>query len=370
MGGKHSKPKNPIKINQELSCGEDKNDPSVIVKTRIKAASDAILENINNKYTSISTNYNNLPESERANSLFATAFDYQEFGKGDSVDIQTQFKNLLIKNGLDLNALCKSHLEKIIKDMVDKTNKLTDENRSTQYIIDKLTNDLSVYKTTLHDINDKKKKSDEILTNATNYVDYMIQNIKDYQNEDLETLLLSHNKTMDTIKNLYSSDIINKTLYEQYLKEYRDQLYELSVSLLKYYDELINSINIGYQKEQTAINTDHYNELYDMVKHENDTFTSMQDFIKDLYSGDGKNVEYELQYVEQSKLAMLVLWYLYYIMAVIGIYFMIKNVNIQIYTKMLIILIIVFYPQILLYLELYVYKVLSYINNKISLNIL
>jgi hypothetical protein len=55
---------------------------------------------------------------------------------------------------------------------------------------------------------------------------------------------------MGSIKELYRSDIENKTLYEQYLKEYRDKLLELSTSLLTYYDELINSINIGYQKEK------------------------------------------------------------------------------------------------------------------------
>jgi hypothetical protein len=41
--------------------------------------------------------------------------------------------------------------------MVVKTTKLTAENRSAQYIIDKLTNELSVYKTTLVDINEKEK---------------------------------------------------------------------------------------------------------------------------------------------------------------------------------------------------------------------
>jgi hypothetical protein len=97
-------------------------------------------------------------------------------------------------------------------------------------------------------------------------------------------------------KELYRSDIENKTLYEQYLKEYRDKLLELSTSLLTYYDELINSINIGYQKEKTATGVDYYNEMYVMVKHENDTFDSMKDLVKDLYSGTAKrsNTRYSI----------------------------------------------------------------------------
>jgi hypothetical protein len=63
----------------------------------------------------------------------------------------------------------------------------------------------------------------------------MLKNIQDLQDADL----LVHNKTMGSIKELYRSDIENKTLYEQYLK-YRDKLLELSTSLLTYYDELIN----------------------------------------------------------------------------------------------------------------------------------
>lgn len=373
MGGgksKHSTPINPIKHNQELTCGINKDDPSVIVKTRIKAASDEILQNINKEYNNISTKLNSLPENERTNSLFSAAFDYQKFGDGDSINMQSQFKELLKKNGLDLTALCEAHLAKLIKDITDKTTTLTDENRSTQYIIDNLTNELSIYKTSLQDITSKKIKSDEILTNSTKYVDYMIKNISDTQNDDLEILLLNHNKSMDTIKNLYSSDIINKTLYEQYLMEYRDKLYELSTSLLTYYDILINSINIGYNKERTAINTGYYNELYNMVKHENDTFMSIQDAIKDLYSGDNKIVIYELQYLEQSGIAMLVLWYIYYIMALIGIYFMNKNSKVSFFIKIIIVMLIFFYPQILLYLELYIYNALSYFRNKTTENIL
>jgi hypothetical protein len=175
---------------------------------------------------------------------------------------------------------------------------------------------------------------------------------------------------MGSIKELYRSDIENKTLYEQYLKEYRDKLLELSTSLLTYYDELINSINIGYQKEKTATGVDYYNEMYVMVKHENDTFDSMKDLVKDLYSGDSKKVEYEIQYLDQSGMAMLVLWYIYYIMAIIGIYFMSKNVDIKIYTKILVVVVIFFYPQILLYLELYAYKGLSHISDRTADNIL
>jgi hypothetical protein len=47
-----------------------------------------------------------------------------------------------------------------------------------------------------------------------------------------------------------------------------------------------------------------------MVKHE-DTFDSMKDLVKDLYSGTAK-VEYEIQYLDQSGMAMLVLWYILY----------------------------------------------------------
>jgi hypothetical protein len=67
---------------------------------------------------------------------------------------------------------------------------------------------------------------------------------------------------------------------------------------------------------------------------------------------------------------MLVLWYIYYIMAIIGIYFMSKNVDIKIYTKILVVVVIFFYPQILLYLELYAYKGLSHISDRTADNIL
>lgn len=370
MGNRKSKPKNPIIHNVELECGSNKDDPSEIVKTRIKAASDAILETINKKYESVSSDVNKLPENKRNDSLIAAAYEYQEFGEGSEVAMETQFRSLLVKSGLDLTAMCKSHVDRLVKDMVDKTNNLTAENRSAQYIIDKLTNELSVHKTTLLDITEKKKKSDEILSDANSYVDYMLQNIKDSQDADMEMLLLNHNKTMDSIKNLYSSDIINKTLYEQYLKEYRDKLLELSTSLLTYYDELINSINVGYQREKNATGVDYYNEMYVMVKNENDTFDSMKELVKDMYSGDSKKVEYELQYLDQSGMAMLVLWYTYYIMAIIGIFFMSKNVSITVYTKILVVVVIFFYPQILLYLELYAYNGLSHIHNRTTENIL
>jgi hypothetical protein len=62
--------------------------------------------------------------------------------------------------------------------MVVKTTKLTAENRSAQYIIDKLTNELSVYKTTLVDINEKEKNP-TILSDANSYVEYMLKNIQD-----------------------------------------------------------------------------------------------------------------------------------------------------------------------------------------------
>jgi hypothetical protein len=65
----------------------------------------------------------------------------------------------------------------------------------------------------------------------------------------------------------------------------------------------------------------------------------MKDLVKDLYSGTAR-VEYEIQYLDQSGMAMLVLWYIYYIMAIIGIYFMSKNVDIKIYTKILVVVVI------------------------------
>jgi hypothetical protein len=52
--------------------------------------------------------------------------------------------------------------------------------------------------------------------------------------------------------------------------------------------------------------------MYVMVKHENDTFDSMKDLVKDLYSGTAKrsNTRYSIGSV--GRLAMLVLWYILY----------------------------------------------------------
>jgi hypothetical protein len=45
-------------------------------------------------------------------------------------------------------------------------------------------------------------------------------------------------------------------------------------------------------------------------------------------------------------------------------------VDIKIYTKILVVVVIFFYPQILLYLELYAYKGLSHISDRTADNIL
>jgi hypothetical protein len=78
----------------------------------------------------VSADVNRLPENKRSDLLFAAAYDYQEFGKGDEVNIETQFRSLLLKSGLDLTAMCKAHVDRLVKDMVVKTTKLTAENRS------------------------------------------------------------------------------------------------------------------------------------------------------------------------------------------------------------------------------------------------
>jgi hypothetical protein len=81
----------------------------------------------------------------------------------------------------------------------------------------------------------------------------------------------------------------------------------------------------------------------------------MKDLVKDLYSGTAKrsNTRYSI-WISPEWLC----WYCgtYIIMAIIGIYFMSKNVDIKIYTKILVVVVIFFYPQIL-YLELYAYRV-------------
>jgi hypothetical protein len=58
-------------------------------------ASDAILENIN-KNSNVSADVNRLPEKAQRFAV-AAAYDYQEFGKGDEVNIETQFRSLLLK---------------------------------------------------------------------------------------------------------------------------------------------------------------------------------------------------------------------------------------------------------------------------------
>jgi hypothetical protein len=76
----------------------------------------------------------------------------------------------------------------------------------------------------------------------------MLKNIQDSQDADLKRFA-EPQQNHGQYKELYRSDIEKINPYEQYLKKYRDKLLELSTSLLTYYDELINSINIGYQKE-------------------------------------------------------------------------------------------------------------------------
>jgi hypothetical protein len=308
---------------------------------------------------------------EQNNALFSSAYEYQKFGKGDDVNIELFMKKELKNRGLDVNLLCKAHLEYLIKNTKISTDNMVKENRTTQQIIDELTNDLNIQKTSLKDIKVKEASSNEILKATNDYVNYMIKNISDSQNTEMATLLLNHNKAMDNINGMYRSDIINKTIYEKYLIDYRNILLQLGKDLVKYYDTLIKSISVGYDKEEAVINSDYYKELYKAVKRENDTFTNTKEYINDLYSGDGKVVEYELQYLEQSGLAVLILWYIYYIIAIIGTYTIIyKNVNTKFYKKIMIILIMVFYPQLSLYLELYAYNVLLYIHNNTTKRII
>jgi hypothetical protein len=95
----------------------------------------------------------------------------------------------------------------------------------------------------------------------------------------------------------------------------------------------------------------------------------MKDLVKDLYSGTAKrsNTRYSI-WISRNGYAGIVVHILY--MAIIGIYFMSKNVDIKIYTKILVVVVIFFYPQILLYLELYAYKGLSHISDRTADNIL
>jgi hypothetical protein len=80
-------------------------------QNRINAASDAILENIkkNSKDASADVNFRKIS----AAICCLPAYDYQEFGKGDEVNIETQFRSLLLKSGLDLTAMCKAHVDRL-----------------------------------------------------------------------------------------------------------------------------------------------------------------------------------------------------------------------------------------------------------------
>jgi hypothetical protein len=78
--------------------------------------------------------------------------------------------------------------------MVVKTTKLTAENQP-QYIIDKLTNELSVYKTTLVDINKRKEKSDEILGRKQLCRIYVEEHTR-FAGRRSGNASLNHNKTM------------------------------------------------------------------------------------------------------------------------------------------------------------------------------
>jgi hypothetical protein len=157
----------------------------------------------------------------------------------------------------------------------------------------------------------RKEKNPTRYSDANSYVEYMLKNIQDSQDADLETLLLNHNKTMGSIKELYRSDIENKTLRTIFKRVPRQivRVKHLAPHLLRRVDKLYKH---RIPERKTATGVDYYNEMYVMVKHENDTFDSMKDLVKDLYSGDSKrsNTRYSI-WISRNGYAGIVVHILY-----------------------------------------------------------
>lgn len=109
--------------------------------------------------------------------------------------------------------------------------------------------------------------------------------------------------------------------------------------------------------------SDSLQELYNSVKWQNDLIQTQQSTYAKQYSSDQQKVKYLLGDIGYYTYINFILWIIYYILSLAVIYFTFygKQRGYSVTTKIMIILAFLLYPMLIMTVELWLYRLFSYL---------
>lgn len=107
--------------------------------------------------------------------------------------------------------------------------------------------------------------------------------------------------------------------------------------------------------------SNNYVELYDSIKMQNDILKNNINNLKEMFSTDNQNINYQYAKIKNYKYFNYILLIIYFITLGISFIFLIRSKKIkQWYVKLIIVIVFVLYPFFIYYLENYLYEFFSY----------
>jgi hypothetical protein len=327
-------------------------------KANLQAARNAAVKSVNDEYKRINDDISLTPY-EKASKISELYNKY---------NIDGIFKDILKENGLDTSSFCDINV-RALKSQYDKNKDLL--NISNNDVINNISGKLA----------DKAKQEIDIATNSkfiasndTTVNDYNIR--LDQQLDDANT---SKRNALSSISTEYTP-IINSSQYSSdiSLNGYTSSLnainstnsinYQNNNTSINVYDDIINrQIPAIYKKEISDVSGVYYKTIYSSIATQNIGVNELLNNIKKIHSVDNRRMKYEYDPINKLTAANVYIWYLYYIILIYVIYIT-TTISVEIASsglKIILILIMIIYPQLAPILEDYLYYILKNLQDNI-----
>ena len=113
----------------------------------------------------------------------------------------------------------------------------------------------------------------------------------------------------------------------------------------------------------TPSTSNNLQELYNSVKWQNDIIQTQQSTYAKQYSSDQQKVKYLIHDINYYTYINFIMWVIYYVLSLAVIYFTFygKQRGYSMSTKIMIILVFLLYPMLIITVELWLYRLFSYL---------